>query len=383
MNRLRYEKQFESTCFVKIRLTGNIVEMMLASMPKRFALLPAIAFMVSMFFLGVSPANADTPPTGIYASDDSGVVEYYDTNGVGSVFARTGYTTIGVAFDESGDLFAVDYYTHSLWEFQTNGTGSVITTNLSNPWAMVMDGSGNLFITDYDFGKIWKCTTNGVLSLFASNNLVRPDGLAFDRAGNLYVANYESANAILKFTPDGASTVFSTNVTGASGMAFDSAGFLYVADYDNNQVWKVGTNGVGSIFVTNNLNLAESVAFDVEGNLYVANNGDGTVASFDTNGNSSLLTAPGDKLVGAEFIATWPIPDQLIPPVAALTFSSLLMTNNQFQFLVSGPANANFILEATTNLASPAWIPLITNTVPFAYTETNAFAQRFYRAITP
>ena len=74
---------------------------------------------------------------------------------------------------------------------------------------------------------------------------------------------------------------------------------------------KVDANGVGSVFATNDLASAESVAFDVDGNLYVANNGepDGTVTKFDTNSEASVLHAPGGGLTGAEFIATWPIPD--------------------------------------------------------------------------
>ena len=67
----------------------------------------------------------------------------------------------------------------------------------------------------------------------------------------------------------------------------------------------------------------------------------------------------------------------------APTLTPYAFTNNQFQFIVSGTINSHYIVQATTDLASTNWIPLITNSAPFIFTETNAnlYAQRFYRAL--
>jgi hypothetical protein len=56
---------------------------------------------------------------------------------------------------------------------------------------------------------------------------------------------------------------------------------------------------------------------------------------------------------------------------------------NQFQLGVTGTFNTNYIVQATCNLASTNWIPLITNSAPFIFTDTNAnlYTQRFYRAL--
>ena len=64
-------------------------------------------------------------------------------------------------------------------------------------------------------------------------------------------------------------------------------------------------------------------------------------------------------------------------------FSTFVFTNNQFQFTVNGWAGTNYVVQATTNLATANWISLKTNAAPFVFTQTNAamFSQRFYRAM--
>jgi hypothetical protein len=62
--------------------------------------------------------------------------------------------------------------------------------------------------------------------------------------------------------------------------------------------------------------------------------------------------------------------------------SSPDMTGGQFGFTVSGTAGLNYIVQSSTNLASAIWIPIITNSVPFALWDTNTSApQQFFRAI--
>ena len=71
------------------------------------------------------------------------------------------------------------------------------------------------------------------------------------------------------------------------------------------------------------------------------------------------------------------------PPAAAPAFSATVFANNQFQFTVTGTAGSNYVVQAATNLAAPNWIPLMTNTAPFVFVQSNAnlFPQRFYRAV--
>ena len=76
-----------------------------------------------------------------------------------------------------------------------------------------------------------------------------------------------------------------------------------------------------------------------------------------------------------------------IKPVspAAPTLGLRYLSNQQFQCTVAGTAGSIYILQATTNLNSPYWVSLLTNTAPFTFTQSNVIdlPQRFYRGVTP
>jgi hypothetical protein len=59
----------------------------------------------------------------------------------------------------------------------------------------------------------------------------------------------------------------------------------------------------------------------------------------------------------------------------------VLSGGNQVQFDVTGVSGFNYAVLASTNLAD--WVPLLTNTAPFTFTDTNAagLQQRFYRSV--
>ena len=68
-------------------------------------------------------------------------------------------------------------------------------------------------------------------------------------------------------------------------------------------------------------------------------------------------------------------------PAGAPVFSSVTFTNSRFQFTVTGTPGTNYIVLAATNLATPVWVPLQTNTAPFVFVETNGYVPaRFYRS---
>ena len=68
-------------------------------------------------------------------------------------------------------------------------------------------------------------------------------------------------------------------------------------------------------------------------------------------------------------------------PASAPTLSSLTLTNHQVRFTVDGTTGSNYVVLAATNLAQPDWIPVLTNSAPFVYTESNLCPQRFYNAM--
>jgi hypothetical protein len=54
----------------------------------------------------------------------------------------------------------------------------------------------------------------------------------------------------------------------------------------------------------------------------------------------------------------------------------------QFQFNVIGGTGFTYTILAASNLNVPVWVPLVTNTAPFSFTDATvvAFTNRFYRA---
>ena len=78
--------------------------------------------------------------------------------------------------------------------------------------------------------------------------------------------------------------------------------------------------------------------------------------------------------------------DGVAPPASPPPqFQSISFANGQVSLVVTG-AVASYTISATTNLANPQWLPLLTTnypTLPFAFLDTNAvFEQKFYRVQT-
>jgi hypothetical protein len=65
---------------------------------------------------------------------------------------------------------------------------------------------------------------------------------------------------------------------------------------------------------------------------------------------------------------------------ATPVLGSLIATNNQIQFTITGTAGDNYAIDASTNLSNTNWIPILTNASPFTFKDTNTLQQRYYRA---
>jgi hypothetical protein len=69
-----------------------------------------------------------------------------------------------------------------------------------------------------------------------------------------------------------------------------------------------------------------------------------------------------------------------------LQLGGVMIINNLFSFTVNGANNQAFVIQACTNLASPNWQPIQTNTLngsTFNFTDPNwtNYSYRFYRAV--
>jgi sugar lactone lactonase YvrE len=219
-----------------------------------------------------------------YPSFDKGV---YPTT-AGSLAAP-----YGLAFDKSGNLWAVDYYNNRILEYVppfenqmnaslvigqpdlTSNSDGTTANRLNLPSAIAFDETGNLWVTDslnnrvlefsYPFSTDQSAalvigqnnfTTN--LPSITDNSMNTPYGIIFDKSENLWVTDGNNAR-VLEYTPpfsDGMSaslvlgqTNFAEMSTGTSAnmlaepydVKVDAGGNLWVADTDNNRVLEFAT----------------------------------------------------------------------------------------------------------------------------------------------
>ena len=70
-------------------------------------------------------------------------------------------------------------------------------------------------------------------------------------------------------------------------------------------------------------------------------------------------------------------------PAAAATFMPPAFVNNNIQFMVTGTAGSNYVVQVSSSPLGGPWTSLATNTAPFLFVDTNVAAdpQRFYRAM--
>src|SRR5438445_4188123 len=162
----------------------------------------------------------------------------------GTMQTCRGHYWAGIAFDQSGNLYASDVSSGEIYKLPPDRSTLILfASGLNAPAGLAVDAAGNLYEADTGSGNIYKFTPQGVLSTFASGlNLIQGTGaygndntIVFDSHGNLFVASnyndtYPSTGSIYKISPQGAVITFADLPDGYLGGAigFDSAGNLFI-----------------------------------------------------------------------------------------------------------------------------------------------------------
>ncbi|MDP3261205.1 MAG: RHS repeat-associated core domain-containing protein [Thermodesulfovibrionales bacterium] len=192
----------------------------------------------------------------------------------------------GLAVDNAGNIYIVDYYNYRIRKVDTGGIittvagngqrgfsgdgGPAIQAKLNNPHSVEVDSLGNIYIADYGNNRIRKIDTSGIITTVAGNGqqgfsgdgtlatqakLGYPTDIAVDSVGNIYFID-NTNNRIRKVDTSGIITTVAGNgksygniegvpateasLSGITGIAVDTLGNIYLADsYYNKRIWKV------------------------------------------------------------------------------------------------------------------------------------------------
>ena len=181
-------------------------------------------------------------------------------------------------------------------------------------WAVAYDQSGNLYASDYFNDRIEKFGADGnFVCQFGSYGVVAgsfefPRGIAVSADGST-IAVTQEANTVQLFNSN---CTFKGQITVAGGLhrprqvMYDPSndGSLWIADYGNNRVLHVSSTGAVLLTITNGgaMKSPQGVVVDSSGNVYVSDSGNNAVEEYSPSG--SLLATLATKGSGTNQVNT-------------------------------------------------------------------------------
>ncbi len=176
----------------------------------------------------------------------------------------------GIALDSAGNLFVADYYgwirkvtaaTGVITTIAGNGSigysgdgGPATSAQFYNPLGVAVDNSGNVYVADSNNGAIRMIAPNGIISTIAGSGTLAYTGdggpasqaqfsqvssVAVDAQGNIYVA--DTGNSVIRLFPLGG-TVTTIAGNGIQGYTGDG-GPSTIAEINNPKALTVTTSG--------------------------------------------------------------------------------------------------------------------------------------------
>lgn len=192
---------------------------------------------------------------------------------------------VGMAFDETGNLFVTELFARRVSRIAPGGGVSVVAENISFPVHVVIDGYGNLLVTSDD-GNVYRISSDGSRTRLISG-LGLPFWLAIGPDGSLWVAD-PAQQLVLRYDPFGRilESFDASGLGGAFFLAFSPAGELYFSTFF--EIYRL-VNRQPQLFLASG-RVIDGFAFDVEGNLYVASESADRVTLYAPDG--SVLADP-------------------------------------------------------------------------------------------
>ena len=152
-----------------------------------------------------------------------------------------------------------------------------------------------------------------------------------------------------------------------AGAFSDITNVTYVTGSSGVSLAAINLSGITAL---QNVGAGTNVTFRIVN--YSASNAGGSWYIYDKAGS----TAPDLAIDGT-------VTSVYVPPAIPPEFAAVGLTNNELAFTIIGTPGANYIIQFTTNLVAPNWLPLQTNPAPFHFIATNALPAPagFYRAL--
>jgi hypothetical protein len=236
----------------------------------------------------------------LYVADPSRhSVFKYTPDGTKSSFATELKYPLGLCVDDEGNLFVSDGAAtdakSSILKFTPDGKRSTFATGISSV-GMAFDRSGNLFVSHGD--SIFKFTPKGVKSTFVTSKKANFIDLAVDGANNLFVVDQAWPVSIVKIAPDGTKSTFAAGLKVSVGLTVDAASNVYVLGNSESQegmkghaILKFSPDGTKSTFSSalGFFRPTDALAVDPSRNLFAWNGN--AVLKFDSSGTSSTFAS--------------------------------------------------------------------------------------------
>ena len=154
----------------------------------------------------------------------NGKVRRYELDGtfVGD-FTSVGVTqSIGIDWDDDGNLYVSSYGGASVRKFDTSGTdlGIFVNTNLAGPTNIWFDDNGDLLVIDYNGTAVKRFDSNGIFLNNFITGLSQAEGVDFFPNGNILIGNgathsvkmYDSNGVYIEdFIPNGSGGLITPN----------------------------------------------------------------------------------------------------------------------------------------------------------------------------
>jgi hypothetical protein len=238
------------------------------------------------------------------------------------IITTPGQLITGMAFDASGNLWAVESFDAAVVEYipdQLGVSGSptpkvTLTADaagsLNLPSALAFDAAGNLWVVNTNASTVVEFAATQLASSGSptpavtlganAGSILAPQDLAFDHSGNLWVSNsvtvvaFSASQRAASGNPVPAITISrdaGLTLVEPYALAFDGGGDLWVANYSHNTVIEYTPSQLASsgsptpavvltsnsMVITSNL---QGLTFDGHGNLWASDNGTESVLQF-------------------------------------------------------------------------------------------------------